>query len=414
MAAAEKSLMGDRMDWLLKQAELRGERDIQLVARQIQQELQKRSAQTEIERQESGWKEWWQARQEERSEKLHLHNFGPAAKRHEQVQCKQAALRSIADAEAARKLHEDAERTLALEHKKADDQECRRVKSVERDNHMSETLARAHRQQVERIEDELRQQNRIAQMRAEVEAVLARERARRLEEKQVRDAAAEARIMAVEQQRLQERDQMEYNYNAKIADINGKESQRDNMVSEMMRIRQETVHKCDDLRAMARQAAMTGKEGALRKELDALMNGRPSSSTSSSTPRAKTPRSPRPPPRAPSVERAPASRSKAIAAGAWRPRSASASRPALPASLPIRTNAPGQLASALRGFMPPRPAGVALEDNGQALPQVVTFEDNGKAWSDGQSTCVPGSDIFFQDRRSCASSNPDVTAALSP
>merc|ERR1712151_962761 len=120
-------------------------------------------------------------------------------------------------------------------------------------------------------------------------------------------------------------------------------------------------------------------------------------------------------PRAPCVSKPGPTRNRPISAGAWRPKSASSPRQALPPAPLPANNAPGQLASALRGFTPPVPH-TELEDNG-SLPQVVTIIDSGKAWSDGQSTCVPGSDIFFRDARSCASSNPDVSStagAFSP
>jgi len=344
--------MHERVSLLQHVSHVRNERELRGLAERIELELEKRAAQAEYENYTREWKEWWTARQEERAENANIRVHVPTRRRRERAEAKLRDLQAQRMAAAAEYQRLGEARDRAWEQEKAEEAAHRQLEREAKEAHSAATVARARKQESERIEGELCRQDCLTQRRAEVMASLAAERASSVEAHHARNAEMDARLQDLQLRNEERRRRKESIWDANIARVSRMEEARSEKVQGMARHRREIAYKADMLREAADQAFATNKLARIRQLLQEVSQDAPSS------PRAV--RVPRPP----SAPRMAQSLSRPSSAGSRRP-----------------TSAGTTLRSSQRA---------ALKDTtGRAASPPLVWIDTGQATSESASTDLP-------------------------
>lgn len=197
------------------------------------------------------------------------------ARRHTQLQARHLAqdleVQLRCRAKAAATDLQECEKQQRLDYREALQNEERERRIQERHDHEARTMEKAHHLEWATIAAHMNQQDFRAQRQYEAGLIRAAEEDRLMAARKVREADIEARLREHEASLQRAREQKAAEWEAKIARITAMEARRDEILDELARIRQDAYAKYDALKELAYESHVQNDDDVLRRILEKLV-----------------------------------------------------------------------------------------------------------------------------------------------
>eukprot|EP00931_Biecheleriopsis_adriatica_P012002 TRINITY_DN113102_c0_g1_i1.p1 TRINITY_DN113102_c0_g1~~TRINITY_DN113102_c0_g1_i1.p1 ORF type:complete len:449 (+),score=90.91 TRINITY_DN113102_c0_g1_i1:83-1348(+) len=189
-----------------------------------------------------------------------------------------------------RKALAEEERVAALAQLRADEEALNRDLQASREVDYRRTVAKGVELEKSRQEVKRKQQDDLAQRRAQCDRALARKRAESIELRRVRAQESSSRIRAQSQQDEDMRRRKEARFHQKIQKAEAEQERRKQIMEQIKQIQQDRDYKVQHLKDLAWQASVTNREDDYRREIEEALGAQkaafPQLSSAPTTPRS--------------------------------------------------------------------------------------------------------------------------------